>query len=80
MHQNFIFLVLLLTQVDYKSYLLDFKSLPLKDEADEDGNGSGGVTEDSGTTLTNFFFSHSFPLHLCEEELIHFFFLFRCWN
>ncbi len=48
--------------------------MPLKDEADEDGNGSGGVTEDSGTTLTNFFFSHSFPLHLCEEELIHFFF------
>ena len=82
MHQNFIFLVLLLTQVDYKSYLLDFKSLPLKDEADEDGNGSGGVTEDSGTTLTNFFSSsHSFPLHLCEEELIHFsFLLFRCWN
>ena len=66
------FLFFLLPQVDYKSYLLDFKSLPLKDEADEDG-GSGGVTEDSGTTLTNFF-PHSFPLHLCQEELIHLFF------
>ena len=45
------------SQVDYKSYLLDFKSLPLKDEADEDGSGSGGVTEDSG----NFFPPNSFP-------------------
>ena len=54
------------SQVDYKSYLLDFKSLPLKDEADEDGSGSGGVTEDSG----NFFPQILFLPH----RLIHYFF------
>merc|ERR1712111_325549 len=31
-------------------YQVDYKSLPLKDEADEDG-GSGGVTEDSGAVV-----------------------------
>lgn len=76
MHQNFIFLVLLLTQVDYKSYLLDFKSLPLKDEADEDGNGSGGVTEDSGTTLTNFFFFSFFSTSFMRRRTHSFFFFF----
>ena len=61
------------SQVDYKSYLLDFKSLPLKDEADEDGSGSGGVTEDSG----NFFPQILFLPH----RLIHyFFFLSRCFK
>merc|ERR1712004_113228 len=49
--KHFVKMSLQLYQVDYKSYLLDFKSLPLKDEADEDGNGSGGVTEDSGAGI-----------------------------
>ena len=71
------FLFFLLPQVDYKSYLLDFKSLPLKDEADEDGNGSGGVTEDSGTTLTNFFFFSFFSTSFMRRRTHSFFFSFQ---
>jgi len=40
--KHYVKMSLQLYQVDYKSYLLDFKSLPLKDEE------TGGTTEDNG--------------------------------
>jgi len=45
--KHYVKMSLQLYQVDYKSYLLDFKSLPLKDEE------TGGTTEDNGSSGTS---------------------------
>merc|ERR1739848_360561 len=52
--KHFVKMSLQLYQVDYKSYLLDFKSLPLKDEEgnieDQISNNTGNVTTATSST------------------------------
>merc|ERR1712170_246492 len=49
--QHFVKMSLQLYQVDYKSYLLDFKSLHLKDE--ESNNGEDSITNNAVSTKDN---------------------------
>lgn len=44
-NQKYVKIALQLYQVDYKSYLLDFKSLPTDEDEPESSQASGGATK-----------------------------------